>query len=153
MADQVFKNPLDLAQNLGALIPENRKNTLNKRINYKGNNELRVTGGSHALDNQAEIWDRNNIANTMTIADPNGIGADWTLPHINKNIAGLNNRYENRNDKNIQYNAKTKRDRRLSDIYFLRGANRVAKDPRDLFDDDEDEQLVEQIHKYEGRDK
>lgn len=145
---EIYKSPIEQLQ---ALNRENRRNTLNKRINYKGNNELRVTGGSHALDNQAEIWDRNSVANTMTIADPNGVGADWTLKPIKNDTEGLNNRYENRNDGNIQYNAKTKRGRRLSDIYFLRGLNRIAKDPRDLFNDDEDERLIAQINKYEGR--
>lgn len=150
----VYKTPLDLADNLLALNRENRRNTLNKRINYKGNYENSITGGSHALNNQAALHDTNATANTMTIADPNGIGADWTLPGIKENIEGLNNRYENRDGKNILYSANSKRGRRLVDLYFRRGAGRVLKNPNDAaesllpFDDDE---VLEQIKKYEGR--
>jgi len=132
-----YKNPLDQANDILALNPENRRKTLNKRINQKGNYEIAVSGGSHALDNQAQIWDKNNIANTMAIADPNGVGADWTLPAIKKNIEGLNDRYENRKGQNIQYSPKTRRGRRLLNLY--------SKDPRWIADE-----IVEQINKYEG---
>ena len=53
--------PLELAK-----VLENRKNTLNKRINYKGNYENYITGGSHALNNHAKLWDTNfDIANLV----------------------------------------------------------------------------------------
>ena len=124
------KTPLELANQIGQLNRENRRNTLNKRINYKGNNELNITGGSRALDNQ-NIWDKNNIANTMAIADPNGIGADWTLPAIKRDIEGLNNRYERQGDDKIMFAPKTRKERRLSDIYW---ANRTprSKNPNSL---------------------
>lgn len=123
--------PKPLIDELMKLNPTNRRNTLNKRINYKGNNELMVTGGSHALDNQ-NIWDRNNVANTMSIANPKGIGADWTLPGIKQSIEGLNNRYEGRNEENIQFAPKDKKTRRANDIYFYQ--RRQGKKPTDLFD-------------------
>lgn len=124
------KTPLELADQIGQLNRENRRNTLNKRINYKGNNELNITGGSRALDNQ-NIWDRNNVTNTMAIADPKGIGADWTLPAIKNDIEGLNNRYERQGDDKIMFAPKTRKERRLSDIYW---ANRTprSKNPSDL---------------------
>lgn len=142
-----YKNPLTQADDLFALNRENRKNTLNKRINLKGNNELRITGGSNALDNQSIITDRNNVANTMTIADPNGIGADWTLPSIKKDLEGLNNRYENRNGHDIYYSPKTKRGRRLLDTQRY---NRAYRNPQSLADQLVQDQIVEKINEYEG---
>ena len=149
----IFKNPLEQTEDLLALNPENRKATLNKRINYKGNYENQVTGGSHALDNLARIYDQNNVANTMAIANPKGVGADWTLSAIKPHLEGLDNRYENRNGTNVVYSPKTKRGRRLSDIFFQRGAARIAKNPNQLaeemlpFDDNE---TIAKINQYEG---
>lgn len=153
MAQEVFKSPLDQMEELMALNRENRRNTLNKRINYKGNYENDITGGSRALNNQAQIWDKNNIANTMTIADPNGVGADWTLEPIKKDIEGLNDRYEGRNGKNINYTPSTKRGRRLADIYHQKI---LSKDPRFLaqamepFEDNEATRIWNKIKEYEG---
>lgn len=141
---QIFKSPLDQADEILALNRENRRNTLNKRINDKGNYELAITGGSNALDNQSAIKDSNAHANTMTIADPNGVGADWTLPGIKENIEGLNNRYGNRNDDNFLHTARTKRGRRLTDIWFNKLRNGQTLTPEEV------EQFESELNKYEG---
>ena len=85
--------------------------------------------------------------NTMTIADPNGIGADWTLPYIKKDLEGLNNRYENRNGHDISYSPKTKRGRRLLDTQRY---NRAYRNPQSLADQLVQDQIVEKINEYEG---
>lgn len=138
-------------EDLFELNRDNRKNTLNKRINYKGNYENYITGGSRALDNQASLIDANNVANAMAVADPNGIGADWTIPEIKHETEGLNNRYENRDGQSIKYAPSTKRGRRLADIYFTRGSSRIMKSPNEIAEMLTPSDALEKIRKYEGK--
>ena len=141
--------PLELAK-----VLENRKNTLNKRINYKGNYENYITGGSHALNNQAKLWDTNETANVMA-TDPAGAwGKDpWTQE--------LNDRYTNpqHNEKagNQPFNAEhklkyihrytpsTKRGRRVADIFFEPGRHGVFDSPMKLAE------FQKLVNKYEGK--
>lgn len=126
-----FKNPLELAELL-KLDRENRKNTLNKRINYKGNYENYITGGSRALDNQARLYDTNEVANAIA-TDPRGgwEGEPW--------IHGTTDRYANPiNDENHRFTPSTKRARRLQDIYF--------GSPQGMSD-----YIIDKIRKYEGK--
>lgn len=130
---------------------ENRRETLNKRINYKGNYENYITGGSHALNNQARIYDDNATANLM--ADPN---SGWAK---DENALGLNDRYTNPEHNRIagdlpygsgrkyihRYTPSTRRGRRASDIWFRQGLTGVKKMPDDL------EFIQNLVNKYEGR--
>ena len=144
-----FKTPLSQADEL---LREARKNTLNKRINYKGNYENYITGGSHALDNQS-FHDRNEYA--MAMNDPN---SGWnTIDENIREMGELNDRYTNPEHNRIagdlpygskrkyihRYTPSTRRGRRASDIFF-EGARR-GKTPYEL---DEIQALV---NKYEGR--
>lgn len=145
------KTPLELAE-LMKLNPENRRATLNKRINYKGNYENYITGGSHALNNQASLHDSNATANTMVMPDHPGWKKEpW--------IQGLNDRYTNpqHNEKAGEspygsglnyihrYTPSTKRGRRVSDIFFQAVKNGVAKSPLDLAE------YQKLVNKYEGK--
>ena len=143
-----FKNPNDQADEL---IRQARKNTLNKRINHKGNYENYINGGSHSLNGQSKIWDTNEVAVAMNDPNSGWKNEEW--------LGELNDRYTNpqHNEKAgnspvgsglkyiHRYTPSTKRGRRVSDIFFEPGRHGVAKSPYDL---DEFQQLV---NKYEGR--
>lgn len=131
-----FKSPLNQADEL---LKEARKNTLNKRINYKGNYENYITGGSHALNNQV-FKDSNDYVKGMT-APGNGWGSnDW--------LKGLNPRYSNPQHEEQQafhrYTPSTRRGRRASDIWF-QAARNGQDNPTTL------EQIQQIVNKYEGR--
>lgn len=127
------------------LLREARKNTLNKRINYKGNYENYITGGSHALDNQ-NLWDKNEYAIAMN--DPNSgwfkneqtqeLYDRYTNPQHNE-IAG-NAPYDSKLKYIHRYTPSTRRGRRISDIFF----HKTAKTPDDLFE------MQRAVNKYEG---
>lgn len=136
-----FKTPLAQADDL---IREARKDTLNNRINHKGNYENYITGGSHALDNQAEFNDKNNHAINIYRAKKGEVKNDYTNDPW---IEGLNDRYTNpeHNERagNAPYGSglnyihghtpSTKRDRRANDIYFEAVKNKKApEDPSDF---------------------
>lgn len=132
------------------LTRQARRDSLNKRINYKGNYENYITGGSHALNNQA-YNDKNEYA--RAIADPNSGWAkeEWTQE--------LNDRYTNpqHNEKAgnspvgsglkyiHRYTPSTKRGRRASDIWFYERRNGKVSNPDDL------EFIQNLVGKYEGR--
>lgn len=146
-----FKTPLDLSDDL---LREARRNTLNNRINYKGNYENYITGGSHALDNQAEINDKNNHAVNIYRAKRGEVKNDYTGDPW---IEGLNDRYTNPEHNRRaeespygedainyihRYTPSTRRGRRASDIWFragLTGAERPTL-----------EQIQKIVGKYEG---
>ena len=144
----IFKTPLGLADEQ---LREARKNTLNQRINYKGNTENYINGGSHALGNQARIWDTNEVAQAMN--DPNSgwkkdewtgeLNDRYTNPQHNERAGnspvGSGYKYIHR------YTPSTKRGRRLSDIFFEPGRHGIAKSPFDLAE------FQEMVGKYEGR--
>ena len=146
MADQ-FKTPIGLADDL---IRQARRNTLNKRINYKGNYENYINGGSHALNNQVHL-DSNEYAQAMNDSNSGWSKDEW--------LGELNDRYTNPEHNRIagdspvgsgkkyihRYTPSTKRGRRLSDIFFESGRHGVAKSPFDL------EEFQEKVIKYEGR--
>lgn len=148
-----YKNPLDLSDEL---IREARKDTLNNRINYKGNYENYITGGSHALDNQAEINDQNYDAVNIYRAKMGKVKNDYTNDPW---IEGLNDRYTNpqHNEKAgnspvgsglnyiHRYTPSTRRGRRASDIWFRAGRNGAPERKETL------EQIQEIVNKYEGR--
>ena len=148
-----FKNPLQLSDEL---IRQARKETLNNRINYKGNYENYITGGSHALDNQAEFNDKNNHAVNIQNAKTGKVVNDFTNDPW---IEGLNDRYTNpqHNERagNAPYNSglnyihrytpSTRRGRRASDIWFQAGRNGAPERKETL------EQIQEIVNKYEGR--
>ena len=131
------------------LIRQARRDTLNKRINYKGNYENYITGGSHALNNQA-FQDRNEYAQAM--ADPNSGWAneEWTKE--------LNDRYTNPEHNRVagdlpsdsgrkyihRYTPSTRRGRRASDIWFREGRDGKVRTPDDL------RFIQELVGKYEG---
>ena len=82
-----YKNPLQLSDDL---LRQARRQTLNKRINYKGNYENYINGGSHALNNQASLWDNNDPEYLLALNDPNSPGwkdEEW--------MQELNDRYTN----------------------------------------------------------
>ena len=151
---QIFKNATGLADDL---VRKARRETLNNRINYKGNYENYINGGSHALNNQAKINDQNQDAVNIYRAKKGEVVNDYT---DEKWIKGLNDRYTNpqHNERagNAPYNSKlaqnhfhrytpsTRRGRRVSDIYFNSKRNGVAKTPYEL----EDYQKL--VNKYEG---
>ena len=146
-----YKNPLGLADDI---LKEARRDTLNNRINYKGNYENYITGGSHALDNQAWLKDSNNAAVNIYRAKKGEAKNDYTDEPW---LQGLNDRYTNpqHNEKAgnapsdsglnyiHRYTPSTKRGRRASDIWFRAGRNGEPK------------QTLEQIQKivngYEHR--
>ena len=142
-----FKTPLAQADDL---IRQARRNTLNKRINYKGNYENYITGGSHALNNMAHIWDRNEYAQAMNDPTSGWSKEEW--------LGELNDRYTNPEHNRIagdspvgsgrkyihRYTPSTRRGRRVSSIFFEPGRHGVAKSPYDL------EEFQELVNKYEG---
>lgn len=148
--DQIMAFKTGFAQ-ADDLLREARKNTLNKRINYKGNYENYINGGSHALDNQAKVWDSNDIVKGMVAPGNGWSGERW--------MEGTNDRYTNpqHNEKagNAPYGSKlnyihrytpsTRRGRRASDIYFNEAKNGKAKTPEELF------KVQALVNKYEGR--
>lgn len=146
---QIFKSPIALADDQ---IRQARRNTLNKRINYKGNYENYINGGSHALNGQARIKDTNEYAQAMN--DPN---SGWKSEEW---LGELNDRYTNPKHNRIagnspvgstkmkyihRYTPSTRRGRRISDIFFEPGRHGVAKSPFEL------DEFQELVNKYEGR--
>ena len=144
---QIFKGPLDQAEDL----LKARRETLNKRINRKGNYENYITGGSHALNNQA-FKDSNDYVKGM-VAPGNAWDKDpW--------VHGLNDRYTNpqHNDRAgnspsdsglnyiHRYTPSTKRGRRVSDIFFEPGRHGI----RDVKSREEVERVQNLVNKYEG---
>lgn len=127
----------NLGSGIDDLVREARKDTLNKRINYKGNYENFITGGSRALDNQ-NIMDSNEYAKHMN--DPK---SGWAK---NKWLQELNPRYSNpKHEEEKAYHSNTpstKRGRRAMDIYW----ERVGKGEKP-----NREELIETVNKYEGR--
>ena len=142
------KGPIEL---LNELNRENRIKTLNKRINYKGNYENYINGSSHALDNQASLWDTNATANVMANETNPSSRDEWTKE--------LNDRYTNPQHNEIagnlpvgsgrkyihRYTPSTRRGRRASDIWFRAGINGAAESRPTL------EQIQAIVGKYEGR--
>lgn len=146
MAEQ-FKSPLDLSDDL---LRQARRDTLNKRINYKGNQENYINGGSHALNNQSHI-DRNEYVQGM-VTPGNGWGNNpetqelydrYTNPQHNRRAGdapyGSSLKYIHR------YTPSTRRGRRASDIWFRAG--RTGADRPTL------EQIQKIVNGYEGWDK
>lgn len=148
-----YKTPLGLSDEL---LREARRNTLNKRINYKGNYENYITGGSHALNNQVHL-DDNDFVKAMN--NPN---SGWnTIQSKIQETTELNDRYtnpeHNRRAGNSPYDSglkyihdltpSTRRGRRLNDIFFnkKRNAYGVAEDGSTY------EQIQKLVDQYEGR--
>lgn len=147
----IYKNPLGLSDEL---LRDARANTLNQRINNKGNYELAITGGSHALDNQA-FKDSNDYVAYMYV-DPAGA---WSK---NEELQELNDRYTNpihnrqagtqpySENPRLKYihsqTPSTRRGRRMNDIFF----NKARKKP---YWDEEDEETIKKINEYEGLEK
>ena len=145
-----FKNANDLSDEM---IRQVRRETLNNRINYKGNYENYINGGSHALNNQAQFNDKNQDAVNMYQAKLGEVKNDYTGDAW---VEGLNDRYTNPEHNRIageapygsgknyihRYTPSTRRGRRVSDMYFF-GAKQ-GKTPFDLY---EAQALVD---KYEG---
>lgn len=131
------------------LTRQARRDTLNKRINYKGNYENYITGGSRALNNQA-YNDSNAYAKAM--ADPN---SGWSKEEW---VGELNDRYTNPEHNRIagdapydsgrkyihRYTPSTRRGRRASDIWFNEGRNGKARTPEEL------KFIQDLVGKYEG---
>lgn len=127
----------------------NRQATLNKRINEKGNYENYITGGSHALNNQAKIYDTNLHANALQ--SPEYYHDEWedelndryTNPQHNEKAGnspvGSSLKYIHR------YTPSTKRGRRISDIFFEPGRHGIKKSPLDLAE------FQALVNKYENR--
>lgn len=127
-----------------------RRNTLNKRINYKGNYENYINGGSHALNNQA-YNDKTEYAVAMNDPNSGWASEEW--------LNELNDRYTNPQHNERagnapvgsglkyihRYTPSTRRGRRASDIYFRSALNGAAKTPEDLF------KVQELVNKYEGK--
>ena len=148
-----FKNPLGLADDI---LRDARRETLNNRINYKGNYENYITGGSHALDNQASLADSNNAAVNIYQAKKGELKNDYTKEPW---IEGLNDRYTNPQHNERagnapygsglnyihRYTPSTKRGRRASDIFFRAGINGAPQRKETL------EQIQKIVNKYEGR--
>lgn len=148
-----FKNPSLLADDM---LREARRNTLNKRINKKGNYENYIVGGSHALDNQSRIWDTNEFAIAMN--DPN---SGWnTIEENVQELGELNDRYTNPEHNRKagdaphgstqmkyihRYTPSTRRGRRASDIFFMEAANGKKHSYDDL------QKVQDIVSKYEGR--
>lgn len=132
------KTPIDLVDKWDYLDRGNRRATLNKRINEKGNYENYITGGSHALNNQARIHDTNIHANALQ--SPEYYHDEWE--------EGLNPRYANPkhedNKAYHRYTPSTRRGRRASDIFFNRAKNGRASSPKELAE------IQELVNKYEG---
>lgn len=140
-----FKNPLTQADDL---LKEARKNTLNQRINRKGNYENYITGGSHALNNQV-FKDSNDYVKGMTSPGNGWVNDPW--------VQGLNDRYTNpqHNEKAgnspvgsglnyiHRYTPSTRRGRRASDIWF-QAARNGQDNPTTL------DQIQQIVNKYEG---
>ena len=148
MAQSVFKSPLDLS---GDLLKDARRETLNKRINLKGNYENYITGGSHALDNQSAFYDSNDLVRGMK-APGNGWDNNpetkelydrYTNPQHNK-IAG-ESPYNSGKKYIHRYTPSTRRGRRASDIWFQAG--RTGGNGQTL------EQIQKIVNGYEGWDK
>ena len=148
-----YKTPLDQADQL---LREARKDTLNNRINYKGNYENYITGGSHALDNQAEIKDKNNHAINIYRAKRGEVKNDYTNDPW---IEGLNDRYTNPQHNERagnspvgsglnyihRYTPSTRRGRRVSDIAFQRARN------GEIINSSAWKLAQDLVNKYEGR--
>ena len=143
-----YKTPLDQAEEL----LKARRDTLNKRINYKGNYENYITGGSHALDNQSHL-DSNDYVRGM-VAPGNGWDNNpetkelydrYTNPQHNKRAGeapyGSKLKYIHR------YTPSTRRGRRASDIWFRAGINGAPERKETL------EQIQKIVNGYEGWDK
>lgn len=127
--DGQFKNALDLSKEF---LKEIRRDTLNNRINYKGNYENYITGGSHALNNQAGFNDTDQRAVNIYQAKKGEVKNDYTDEPW---LEGTNDRYTNpqHNEKAgnapvgsglnyiHRYTPSTKRGRRASDIWFRAG--------------------------------
>lgn len=142
------KGPIEL---LNELNRENRRKTLNQRINYKGNYENYITGGSSALDGQASLRDTNAYANVLADATNPSSRDEWTRE--------LNDRYTNPQHNEIagnspvgsgrryihRYTPSTRRGRRASDIWFRAGINGTPPEKRQTF-----EQIQALMRKYEG---
>lgn len=140
-----YKNPLELSDEI---LRDARRKTLNKRINYKGNYENYITGGSHALDNQV-FYDSNDYVKGM-VAPGNGwdrpetqeLFDRYTNPQHNK-IAG-DAPYDSSKKYIHRYTPSTRRGRRASDIWFKAGTNGAPERKETL------EQIQNIIDKYEG---
>lgn len=149
---QIFKNATGLADDL---VRQARRETLNNRINYKGNYENYINGGSHALNNQARINDQNQDAINIYRANKGEVVNDYTDEEW---IKGLNDRYTNPQHNERagnaprgsglnyihRYTPSTRRGRRVSDIFYNSRRSGVAKTPFEL----EDYQKL--VNKYEG---
>lgn len=148
-----FKNALDLSNDL---IKEIRKDTLNNRINYKGNYENYITGGSRALDNQAQLVDKNQPAVNVYQAKKGEVRNDYSDEPW---LEGTNDRYTNPQHNERagnapygsglnyihRYTPSTRRGRRASDIWFRAGINGAPESRQTL------EQIQKIVNKYEGR--
>lgn len=132
-----FKTPIQQADDL---IRQARKNTLNGRINYKGNYENFINGGSHALNNQSHM-DSNEYAKAMNDPNSGWVNEEW--------LKGINPRYANPkhedNKAYHRYTPSTKRGRRVSDIFFETGRNGIKTNLDDFM------KTQELVNKYEGR--
>lgn len=149
---QIFKNALGLADDF---VRQARKETLNNRINYKGNYENYINGGSHALNNQARFNDQNQDAINIYRAKKGDVINDYTGDVW---VDQLNDRYTNPEHNRIagelphdsgrnyihRYTPSTRRGRRASDLYFNSARNGVAKTPQELFE------LEKAVEKYEN---
>lgn len=133
-----FKNPLDQAD---AILRQARKDTLNKRINQKGNYENFITGGSKSLDNQSRFWDSNDLVKGMTSPGNGWESDEWTHQ--------LNPRYSNPQHEEKKafhrYTPSTRRGRRASDIAFQRARN------GEISNSSAWELAQDLVDKYEGR--
>lgn len=148
-----FKLASDLSSDL---LKEIRKDTLNNRINYKGNYENYITGGSRALNNQAEFHDQDQDAVNIYQAKNGEVKNDYSNDPW---IEGLNDRYTNpehnrragaSTDPNAAVNyihentPSTRRGRRASDIWFRARRNGVPATDKSL------EQIQKIVNEYEG---
>ena len=129
----------NLGSGIDELAREARKDTLNKRINYKGNYENFITGGSKALDNQS-FKDSNQYAMAMNNPKTGWATDEW--------LQQLNPRYSNPKHEETKayhrYTPSTKRGRRASDIAFRDAKNRELNW-------DEWDKTQDIVNKYEGR--
>lgn len=144
---------MNLKQGIDKLIREARRNTLNNRINYKGNYENYINGGSHALNNLSRLHDDNYSAIAIDKAKKGEVKNDYTLDNW---IDELNDRYTNpqHNEKAgnapygsglnyiHRYTPSTKRGRRANDIFFQKV--KMGEKP-DL------EEAQKLVNKYERR--
>lgn len=144
---------MNLKQGIDELIREARRNTLNNRINHKGNYENYINGNSHALNNLSRLNDDNYSVIAIDKAKKGEVKNDYTDDEW---IKGLNDRYTNPQHNERagnapygsglnyihRYTPSTKRGRRVSDIFFQKA--RMGEKPNM-------EEYRELVNKYERR--